>query len=234
MDDRYSIDREGLLRSLSQAIARGTPKVLQRSLQENAFQQTGRDERGERGTRAGHSGAPVDLRARCEHCDKLLPAKCHGLRKYCSARCLKLSETRLIQAATLEKKKGRTCAACGGDIPIARQLGSKFCSVYCAHKVGRGLSEKKACHHCGRMFRRHRREQAFCSNACRLAAAHKAQWAACDWCGVLYRRRRKVQKFCCGSCSSKAKCENWGFHIDTPLTAARLDGLFRTNSQSSR
>lgn len=173
-DLRRTSDRADPMRELSQAIARGTSQVLQRSVRRDARGSDQAHEGGQRG--AGDQNCDeIDLRARCETCGKLLPERSptgkmtRNDRKYCSTKCYSQSWIRLEKADREADKVGRKCKVCGGDIPPSRNLRSKFCSKKCCAENVRmnRYSVERVCIECGKPFKAMRgRDTRYCSQSC--------------------------------------------------------------------
>lgn len=190
MDNRgRNPDRADPLRSLSQAVARGSLQVLQSSLQFRASppaRPAARDGCREGG---GISG-PLDLNAYCEHCGKPLPERKRSDKRYCDNRCAYRSCHALEMDARREARIGRTCQECGCIIPSERRRDAKTCSARCTSRASSRRERERAIHLktcpiCKTEFRTRARRQVCCSPRCvhalvqvSRAASVKAHWAS--------------------------------------------------------
>lgn len=190
MDNRgRNPDRTDPLRSLSQAVARGSLQVLQSSLQFRASP-TARPAARDGCREGGGISGPLDLNAYCEHCGKPLPERKRSDKRYCDNRCAYRSCQSLTKEARKETREGRTCMECGCIIPNTRRAGAKTCSQRCTSRA-RGRRERararlrKVCPVCQAEFRTSAKHQVCCSPRCvhalvqvSRAASVKAHWAS--------------------------------------------------------
>lgn len=137
----------------------------------------------------------------CQVCGAPLPLDClWGVRKYCSKRCCQADQYRepneqkqaRRRRQTRRRRFGRTCAHCGGGIPLTRDLKAKFCSPECharandqAKRERRKPQSERTCEGCGGHIPQDKRADAhFCSRECKARTMHREY-------NRRYKRRRR-------------------------------------------
>ena len=186
-DSRRVADRTNPLRQLPSASAGRAFQVLQQALLDSVRRQAESVEGGV-GRSGRDIGNPIDLTARCEHCQKPLEPGRKD-RMYCSPRCKSQAAWSLEREARDEDLAKRQCAQCGGPLPHGKRADVVYCSRACLKQAAyarwiaagnrtrphseRRMTVLKACTQCGDLFHPFDRTQRFCSQKCNADARWK-------------------------------------------------------------
>lgn len=103
------------------------------------------------------------------------------------------------------------CQKCGNQVPI-RSFGSRWAS-WCSEKcrLGYGKGDEARCKHCWQAFVKQKRDQVYCSDACRGRAAYERRFykdwepsslSVCIWCGFEFLGEGE---FCGVHCRTRAR-----------------------------
>lgn len=229
-DRRADIDRTNPMRSLSQAIARGTLQVLQQSLRGQP--QPLLDQAQRRGGGPSCSfGDPDDLAHRCEYCGVDMGPSIAS-KKFCSEKCRYNAFWGLERAALDARNAGRTCVHCREPMPVSMKGTARYCSEECRSAARwvrqRYAAPPKTCQHCGSTFGPLRPDQQYCSRRCFAAATRVLPDVSCGCCGVAFQPRRRSSQYCSRSCATKVKLAAGIFgrqSLTRNLTVTRLDRM---------